>query len=274
MKVKGFETEVKRELEEMEREALQCKVQLGRHQRMVDEIDHDLLDAITADIATGEHLNLKLGAMDRMLYEESIIAGDKAIVGHEPTTLTPWHRYGMRLNKKYNAGKRGFLAGYMLLYVGSLSYEMRQWFEGVANEKGFDSAFGELFNLFKEMRQFDADDCDVMGKMYGSLAGDTNYHSMPLVPNAARIGKNEEGDVVVEYLAEEAEEKVDSQTATYREFYHRIRRAGVHQIGQIGKELYTRSKECGFEYAKLLWAFYRQRKEDLQQYRRTSLAAA
>ena len=81
-----------------------------------------LEDALNLDIETGEHMRLNLSALDRIIWEEAqTISDGKALFEHTPSSLTPHHRYGMRLNKKYRAGKRAFLAAYML------SYGKRHW---------------------------------------------------------------------------------------------------------------------------------------------------
>lgn len=253
-----------------------------------------MLDALTSDIATGEQFSLNLSGLDRMLWEESIVAGDRAIVGHTPSHLTPWHRFGMRLNKKFGTGKQAFLMAYMLEYVADGDMASKKHYEKLATEKGFAVAFAELFTLFCALRKCDASSVDVCGQVVGSLDSDMEYHSIPTMPDVKSFftvetleetisAVTEDGESIfvpvvmtknglrpktvvvereslqVEYVAEETE-VVDAPTMLFREFLDRIRRAGVSQLGAIGKDLFGRGKEIGFEGARELWSLYKAKK--------------
>jgi hypothetical protein len=206
-----------------------------------------LEDALNLDIETGEHMRLNLSALDRIIWEEAqTISDGKALFEHMPSSLTPHHRYGMRLNKKYGAGKRAFLAAYMLHMVSGIEQESREWFESLC-EEGFDRAFEQLFGLYSELRRCDARDTDVMGKIEGGMGDGSLYHAVEIV-----------GEDETEYMPSENE-------VLYSLYAKKIRRAGRHQIGAIGKELYAEKRLANYEMT-LLWNQYKARKSELQKF--------
>ena len=203
-------------------------------------------EALNLDIETGEHLRMNLGTLDRIIWEEATAITDgKAVFEHAPSSLTPHHRYGMRLNKKYGAGKRAFLAAYMLHMVTGLELESRQWFEGLADES-FTEAFDELRKLYSELRKCDARDTDVMGKVEPGIGEGGSYHA-------------------VEVLPEDGWEPETQEDTIFTDWKTRIRRAGKHQIGALGKELYGEKRLENYVMT-MLWNLYKARKQELQKY--------
>ena len=203
------------------------------------------------DIETGEHLRMNLSALDRIIWEEAVdISERKALFEHLPSNLTPHHRYGMRLSRKYGQGKMAFLAAYTLYFVSGLERESTQWFEGLCDTQGFKGAFDYLRRLYFELRACDAEDTDVLGKIESGIGQGSSYHAVEIL-----------GDEVGEALSDEEIQ----QRAVYESYGKRIRRAGTHQLGAIGKELYAekRLENCDLT---LLWNAYRARKTELQKY--------
>jgi len=143
------------------------------------------------------------------------------------------------------------LAAYSLYFISGLEKESTQWFEGLVKEQGFDSAFSYLRGLYFEMKKLDAEDTDALGKIENGLPEGGCFHTMPVIP-------------------EDGEEYENKAAALYREFSSRIRRAGVHQLGAIGKDLYESGREMGYELTNMLWSQYRERKEALRKYRRVA----
>lgn len=206
-----------------------------------------LEDALSLDIETGEHLRLNLSSLDRIIWEEAqTISDGKALFEHAPSSLTPHHRYGMRLNKKYRAGKRAFLAAYMLHMVSGMEQGSREWFEGLC-EESFDSAFKQLFELHSELRKCDARDTDIMGKIENGVGDGSLYHAVEIIEE------------------EESEELPSEKELVYSLYAKKIRRAGRHQLGAIGKELYAEKRLANYEMT-LLWNQYKERKNELQQF--------
>lgn len=206
-----------------------------------------LEDALNLDIETGEHLRLNLSALDRIIWEEAqTISDGKALFEHAPSSLSPHHRYGMRLNKKYGAGKRAFLAAYMLHMVSGIEQESREWFEALC-EESFDSAFKQLFELHAELRKCDARDTDIMGKIENGVGDGSLYHAVEIIEE------------------EESEEMPSEKELVYSLYAKKIRRAGRHQLGAIGKELYAEKRLANYEMT-LLWNQYKQRKNELQKF--------
>ena len=211
-----------------------------------------LAEALSLDIETGEHFRVELSPLDRMIFEETIIADDQAIVDHVPSSLPPHHRTARRWEKKFKvSGKMASLAAYALYFISGLEKESTQWFEGLVEEQGFDSAFSYLRGLYFEMKKLDAEDTDALGKIENGLPEGGCFHTMPVIP-------------------EDGEEYENKAAELYREFSGRIRRAGVHQLGAIGKDLYESGREMGYELTNLLWSQYRERKESLRKYRRVA----
>ncbi len=206
-----------------------------------------LEDALNLDIETGEHMRLNLSDLDRIIWEEAqTISDGKALFEHTPSSLTPHHRYGMRLNKKYGAGKRAFLAAYMLHMVSGTEQESREWFEALC-EEGFDSAFKQLLELHSELRKCDARDTDVMGKIENGVGDGSLYHAVEIIEE------------------EESEEMPSEKELVYSLYAKKIRRAGRHQLGAIGKELYAEKRLANYEMT-LLWNQYKERKNELQKF--------
>jgi hypothetical protein len=205
-------------------------------------------EALNLDIETGAHMRVNLSTLDRIIWEEATdIADGKAVFEHTPSTLTPHHRYGMRLNKKYRAEKKAFLAAYILYMVTGLEKESREWFESLCNEQGFEGAFSELRRLYFELKALDAKDTDVLGKIENGIGEGSQYHAIDIIPQI------------------EPSEPVDN--SVYESYRMRIRRAGKHQLGTIGKELYEEKRLANYEMT-LLWNQYKARKADLQKYYR------
>jgi hypothetical protein len=238
-------------MKQTERKALNEGL-LARYSRMdaahgLSEVT-TLEEALNLDIETGEHFRVNLSALDRIIFEEAeSITDGKAVFGHLPSSLTPHHRYGMRLNKKYSAGEKGFLAAYALYMVTGLEKESREWFESLCEEQGFKGAFDCLRKLYLELRACDAEDTDVMGKIETGIGTGSQYHAIDII--------------------EELELPIPDKTREIYESYKKgIRRAGKHQLGAIGKELYA---EKGLENYKmtLLWNQYKARKVELESYR-------
>jgi len=208
-----------------------------------------LEEALNCDIECGEHLRINLSTNDRIIWEEAQrIVDGKAIFGHIPSSLTPHHRYGMRLNKKYGAGKKAFLAAYALYTVAGLDKESSIWFEGLCSEQGFESAFDYLRKLHSELRACDAEDTDVLGKIETGIGEGSQYHAVDLFEEP-------------EILSDEEIKK----TLLYEKYATRIRRAGKHQLGAIGKELYAEKRLENVQMT-LLWNSYKARKAGLQKY--------
>ena len=211
-----------------------------------------LAEAISLDIEIGEHLRVELSPLDRMIFEETIIADDQAIVDHLPSSLPPHHRTARRWEKKFGvSGKMASLAAYALYFISGLEKKSTQWFEGLVEEQGFDSAFSYLRGLYFEMKKLDAEDTDALGKIENGLPEGGCFHTMPVI------------------MVDEAENE-DKATELYREFSGRIRKAGVHQLGAIGKDLYESGRQMGYELTNMLWSQYRARKEALRKYRRVA----
>ena len=169
------QTERDRVNEEMVRKYGEINAQYG-----LSEVT-TLEDALNLDIETGEHMRLNLSSLDRIIWEEAqTISDGKALFEHTPSSLTPHHRYGMRLNKKYRAGKRAFLAAYMLYMVSGIEQESREWFEALC-EESFDSAFKQLFELHSELRKCDVRDTDVMGKIESGVGDGSLYHAVEII---------------------------------------------------------------------------------------------
>lgn len=217
----------------------------GRINRTYSSAVETLEEALDLDIETGEHLRMNLSGLDRMIWEEAAdIKDGKAFFEHTPSNLTPHHRYGMRLNKKYESGKNGFLAAYCLYFVSGLDKESCSWFEGLCEEQGFNGAFDYIRKLYMELRACDAKDTDVCGKIEEGLPEGSSFHTVDII--------------------EEAQEE-DKPNEIYEAYAKRIRRAGKHQIGAIGKELYS---VTGLEnyLMTMLWNAYKARKAELQKY--------
>lgn len=227
--------------------------QAGRKDVLVYRESVDTLaEAVQLDIATGEQFRLNLSPLDRMIYEEAVaLDGGMAIIGHVPSNMPAHHRTARRLEVKFKVtGKAAALAAYMLYVVGGLDREITRWFESTVATSSWDEAFAELHTYFKGVRECDSTSVDVMGKVEAGLPEGDCYHAVPLVPEYSEP------------------EELNEQDELYSLFSNRIRRAGVHQIGAVGKEMYAVNLKLGFENAKALWAQYNTRKAALQAYKK------
>jgi hypothetical protein len=211
-----------------------------------------LAEALQIDIATGEQFRINLSPLDRMIFEETIISGNKAILEHIPSHMPIHHRTARRLEVKFKVtSKDACLAAYMLYVVGRLEQEIIAWFESAVTTTSWNEAFAELHTYFKGIRECDSTSVDVMGKVETGLPEGGCYHAVPLV-----------------MPEEPTDEQINEQDELYSQFSTRIRRAGVHQLGAIGKEMYAVNMQLGFDNSKALWAQYNARKAELAKYRK------
>lgn len=209
-------------------------------------------EALKFDLGVGEHLTYEVD--DRILWESS--TGDVALVECIPSNLPVHHRYMRRIEKKFKVAEdTAAHTAYMLYRVGDLNHEVCKWFEGLATEQGFESAFAQIKGLFFELFQCEPKSTDVMGKIKGSLPSGTEYYSVPLIP---------------------VEEKYDPRMSLddlLADIKATIRRAGKHQIGRIGKTLYSWSQDAqirtvfGFNNIQSVWEVFKASKKRLEAYK-------
>lgn len=209
-------------------------------------------EALKLDIGTGEHLIAEID--DRLLWESS--TGEVSLVECLPSNLPVHHRYSRRLEKKFKVSeKKAALAAYMIYEIAGLDKEVCRWFEGICTAEGFDNGFAQAKKWHFELFQCEPKSTDVMGKISKGLPTGSEYYAVPIVT------ENEKYDPRMPL------------SDLVREMKDQIRRAGVKQIGQIGKKLYkwsqdeTARKVFGFETIKEMWDMYNSTKKRLEAYR-------
>lgn len=183
--------------------------------------------------------------------------GIHVFVEQLPSSMTPWRRYAGRLKMKFNIeDKAAQIAAFMMYYVADSNPKCRGWFEGYIAKGGFKKAYGHLRHLFwqlyKEEPSHGPDKPHSIEEIMEDHIGDG--HSF----RALRIKD--------EFEEEEIAEKPDTKTELFTAYSDKIRRAGIHQISQIGKDLYSASNKRLFHYehAVMLFDKYRTRKAYLE----------
>jgi|GEM_PF-5937429 len=198
---------------------------------------------------------------ERSAYGDSDYSPDgiHIFVEQLPSSIAPWRSYAGRLKRKFGLDeKTAQAAAVMVNYVGDGTWPVKRWFEGYSSKAGFKKAFGHVRMLFWKLYSLEPHDGERRASNIAEFIEEHigEGHAFRALPIA--IDEMAEAE-------EEAKRVPDAKTENYRMFHDMIRRAGTHQISNIGSKLYNANNNGWFYYedATALFAFYRDRKEYL-----------
>lgn len=187
---------------------------------------------------------------------EASFDGKSLLIETEPSVLPVHHRWARRLEKKFKLNqKSAALFAYMVYaQLSGDSWEVRKHYESEITTQGFDVVSKEVRALFFEMMRLEPAD-----SQRAFIGEGVEFRAIPVDVEAWE----RENPVP---LPSEQEVKVRE---AYLSTISKIRRAGKHQIGELGKKLFEWSKKpevrkaFGFEAIQEIWQVYNARKSQL-----------
>lgn len=178
-----------------------------------------------------------------------------------PSSIAPWRAYAGRLKRKFSLSeKEAQMSAAMVQYLSDGNWKVKGWFEGYVKMGGFKKAFSHVKHLFWNVYRLEPADGTTPARTIEEFMDEAigEGHAFRALP--IEIDEREEAR-----MEEDAKLHVDQKVESFRQFYDKIRRAGIHQISAIGSELYKANAGKWFYYedASTLFKSYNERKDHL-----------